>query len=329
MTDLPRAVPTNSPLLRAAALAALLSALACAALLAPALGLDAEVLRRHADLCARTGADACLVVYRGKIVQELYGARYKAPMMAMSSTKSVTGLLVGALLDDGKIKSVDEPVCNYVREWCAGTKGKVTLRHLLAMTSGLPLLKDKSVGLVADKNPFVISLPLAAEPGAAWAYSNEGVQLLSPVIDKAAGAPAQDYARRRLFEPLGMTATRLRLDEKGHAWTYAAMETTPRDFARLGLLMLDKGEWRGRRLLSRSWVEQSVRPSQTLNPNYGLLWWLLGDPKGYAALGHLDTNLYVFPERELLVVRMQSEPIAPQPPYHSEALAIFRQLTSK
>jgi CubicO group peptidase (beta-lactamase class C family) len=107
------------------------------------------------------------------------------------------------------------------------------------------------------------------------------------------------------------------------------METTPRDFARLGVLMLNKGEWRGRRVLSRSWVEQSTRPSQTLNPNYGLLWWLLDDPKGYAALGHLDTNLYVFPDRELLVVRMQSEPLTPQPSYHSEALAIFKQLTDK
>ena len=297
---------------------------------ASALGLNVEALKRHAELCRRTGADACLVVYKGKIVQELYGPLYKSPMMAMSSTKSVTGLLIGALLDDGKIKSVDEPVCNYVSEWCAGAKGakeKVTLRHLLTMTSGLPLLRDKSVGFVADKNPFVINLPLANEPGAAWDYSNEGVQLLSPVIDRAAGEPAQDYARRRLFEPLGMSETRLHLDEQGHAWTYGDMETTPRDFARLGLLMLDKGVWRGRRVLSESWVAESVKPSQTLKPNYGLLWWLV--PDGYAALGYLDTNLYVLPARELVVVRMQSKPLAPQLPYHSEALAIFKQLTSR
>jgi CubicO group peptidase (beta-lactamase class C family) len=295
-----------------------------------ALGLNVEALKRHAELCQRTGADACLVVYKGRIVQELYGPRYSAPMMAMSSTKSVTGLLVGALLDDGKIKSADEPVCNYVKEWCAGPKGakdKVTLRHLLTMTSGLPRFRDKSVGWVSDKNQFVINLTLSAEPGSAWAYSNEGVQLLSPVIDKAAGEPAQDYARRRLFEPLGMNDTRLHLDEQGHAWTYADMETTPRDFARLGVLMLNKGTWRGRRVLSESWVEQSTKPSQKLDPNYGLLWWLI--PGGYAALGYLDTNLYVFPAQELVVVRMQSKPLDPQPNYHSEALAIFKQFTGK
>ena len=294
------------------------------------LGLNADALKRHADLCARTGADACLVVYKGKIVQELYSARYQAPMMAMSSTKSVTGLLVGMLLDDGKIKSIDEPVCKYVSEWCAGQKGKVTLRHLLTMTSGLAQMpQGQGVGFVSDKNPYVISLPLAAAPGAAWDYSNEGVQLLSPVLDRAAGEPVQDYARRRLFEPLGMNATKLHLDEKGHAWTYAAMETTPRDFARLGLLMLGKGKWRDRRVVSESWVEQSITSSQTLFPRYGLLWWLLDDPKGYAAVGNLDTNLYVFPEKDLVVARMQAKPIDPQPSYHREAMLIFKQLTVK
>jgi CubicO group peptidase (beta-lactamase class C family) len=294
-----------------------------------ALGLDATALKRHADLCVRTGADACLVVYKGKIVQELYGPGYRSPIMAMSSTKSVTGLLIGALIDDGKIKSADEPVCNYVREWCGGRKAGVTLRHLLSMTSGLPLLEDEGVGLVSDKNAYVIGRPLAAEPGTAWAYSNEGVQLLSPVIDRAAGEPAQDYARRRLFDPLGMNSTRLHLDERGHAWTYAAMETTPRDFARLGVLMLNRGTWRGRRVLSESWVAESTRPSQTLNPNYGLLWWLFDGHAAYAALGHLETNLYVLPAQELVVVRMQSKPRDPRLPYHPEALPLFKQLTNR
>ena len=294
-----------------------------------AAGVNVKALERHGDLCTRTGSDACLVIYKGKVVQERYYRSYQAPMMAMSSTKSVTGILVGMLIDDGKIKSVDEPVCSYIKEWCAGQKGKVTLRHLLAMTSGLPRMYDEGVGFVADKNPFVINLPLATEPGTKWDYSNEGVQLLSPILDKAAGEPIQDYARKRLFEPLGMKETRLHLDEKGHAWTYADMETTPRDLARIGLLMLNKGVWEGKRIVSESWVRQMTTPSQALNPRYGLLWWLFDEPKGYAALGHLDTNLYVFPEKELIVVRMQAKPRAQQQPYEAEALTLFNQLTQK
>lgn len=283
-------------------------------------------LERHKRLCERTNADACLVVHQGKIIQELYSARYREPIMAMSSTKSVTGLLVGMLIEDGKIKSLDEPVCAYISEWCAGRKAKVTLRHLLTMTSGLPTRTTTGVGYVGDKNSYVISQPIENEPGTVWEYSNEGVQLLSPILDKAAGEPIQDYARKRLFEPLGMRNTRLHTDEKGHAWTYGDMYTTARDFASIGVLMLNKGTWEKRRILSESWVEQSTTASQAFNPRYGLLWWLFNSPKGYGAQGHLDTNLYVFPELDLIVVRMQAKPGPQQLSYEWEALPLFNRL---
>ena len=290
------------------------------------LGINVSALEKHRQLCERTGADACMVIRRGKIVQEIYSARYRVPMMAMSSTKSITGILVGMLIDDGKIRSIDEPVCAYISEWCQGWKGKVTLRHLLAMTSGLPRMYEEGVSSTNHKNEFVIKLPLAAEPGTKWAYSNEGVQLLSPILDKAAGEPIQDYARKRLFEPLGMRETRLHLDAQQHAWTYADMETSARDFARIGLLMLNKGVWQGRRIVSARWIEQSTERSQNLNPGYGLLWWLYENPAGFGAQGYLNTNLYVFPKQELIIVRMQSKPIEPQMPYGKEALSLFNQL---
>lgn len=290
-----------------------------------ALGMNVQALNAHRELCLRTGADACLVIRGGKIVQEAYSVNYREPMLAMSSTKSIAGLLVGMLIDDGKIKSVDEPVCSFIKEWCGGVRGEVTLRHLLTMTSGLPRTETESVGLVADKNAYVIALTPTSKPGTKWQYSNEGVQLLSPVLDAAAGEPIQDYARRRLFEPLGMLETRLHIDVKGHAWTYADMETTPRDFARIGLLMLGKGVWQGKRILSEEWIERSTKPSQSLEPKYGFLWWLYEKPKGYAAIGHLDTDLFVFPDKDLLVVRMQSKPVGRAAPYEYEALQLFDQ----
>src|SRR5437773_9657487 len=113
--------------------------------------------------------------------------------MAMSSTKSVTGLLVGMLLEEGKITSLDTPVCAYLAQWCPGDKAHVTLTHLLTMTSGLPRMYAEGVGSVSDKDSFVVALPLAARPGTTWPYSNEGVQLLSTILDKAAGEPTEDY----------------------------------------------------------------------------------------------------------------------------------------
>lgn len=289
-------------------------------------GVNPDVLERHRALCEHSGADACLVVRRGRIVQEWYSPRFHTPIMAMSSTKSVTGLLVGMLFDEGKIKSLNERVCVYVPQWCDGDKARVTLQHLLTMTSGLPRVYAEGVGSVGNKDSFVIARPLAATPGSTWAYSNEGVQLLSPILDKAAGEPIQDYAQEHLFEQLRMRETRLHLDERGHAWTYADMETTPRDFARLGVLMLNRGVWQGQRVVSEAWVERSTEPSQEFNRQYGLLWWLIEAPRGYAARGYLDTNLYVFPAQELVVVRMQSNPVPGSIAYEPAALQLFGKL---
>lgn len=291
-------------------------------------GLDAEVVEEHRALCEQTGADACLLVFRGAIVQEWTSAHYREPMMAMSVTKSITGLLVGMLVDDGRIPNIDQRVCTYIAQWCAGTRGRVTLRHLLSMTSGLPRMWRSGVGHVSDKNTFVIGLEPTDEPGAKWAYSNEGVQLLSPVLDSAAGEPIQDYARKRLFEPLGMYKTQLQVDERGHAWTYADMLTTPRDLARIGLLMLNRGMWEGHRIISEEWIKRSTTPSQALNPAYGLLWWLHDEPRGYAGEGYLDTDLHVFPDLGLVAVRMQAQEAgrAPGRTYEREALRLFRRM---
>jgi CubicO group peptidase (beta-lactamase class C family) len=295
---------------------------------ATAAGVDATALAAHEELCAVTFADACVVVYQGQIVQEWYGPRYLEPMHAMSSTKSITALLVALLIEDGAIPSLDTPVCDYIDTWCAGERGEVTIHQLLAMTSGLPQMREGGVGTVSDKNAFVATLPLATTPGTTWAYSNEGVQLLSPILDAAAGEPIQDYAARRLFEPLGMEHTQLKIDSAGHAWTYADMETTPRDMARIGLLMLNEGTWQGEQIIDEAWVAEMTRPSQQLNPDYGLLWWLTDDPPGFVARGYLNTNLYVFPESDLIVVRMQRNPGPDQhaPDYEPQALDIFDAL---
>ena len=293
-----------------------------------ALGLDAEALAAHEALCERSGADACLVVHDGRIVQEWYGPNYREPIQAMSSTKSVAGLLTGMLVGDGRL-SADDPVSRYVPEWTAGAEGGVTVRHLLTMTSGLigshtPRPPDSMVGGVSDKDSLVFSLPLVAAPGSEWAYSNEGAYLLSPVLRRAAGEPLEDYAARRLFGPLGMTSSRLHVHPEGQTWTHATMWTTPRDLARIGQLMLQRGRWDGEQVVPEAWVEASVRPSQDLNPSYGLLWWL-DVPGGYAARGAYDTNVYVLPERDLVVVRMQSGPRETAERYEPGAFGLFER----
>jgi len=290
------------------------------------MGLDATALNRHRLLCERTGADACLVIYRGTIVQEWYSSKYVEPIGAMSSTKSITGLLTGMLIADRKIGGIDDPVCKFLPSWCAGIRGRVTVGHLLSMTAGLPAMPDSSVGYKKEKNVYVMSLQPTSEPGTTWAYSNESAQLLSPILDKAAGGSIAQYARARLFEPLGMTHTNLKVDASHEAWTYAEMATTPRELARIGLLMLNRGVWQGRRIVSENWVDAATHASQSLNRGYGLLWYVDPVAKAFATHGHLDTSMHVIPDLDLIVVRMQAKPLAcgGEGDYEAAAVPMFR-----
>ena len=254
-----------------------------------ALGLDPGAIEEHLALAKASGADAVLVAYRGKVVSEWYSPRIgcrSAPCRAQ--------------VDHGPARRParrrrqargGRPGLEVRAGLGRGPSRRVTVRHLLTMSSGLSrkLEPGKSVGFAADKSGYVVGLEPTNEPGSRWDYSNEGVQLLSPILEKAAGMPLQDYARDRLFRPLGMDETRLQVDEKGHAWTYADAETTLRDFARLGEMMRNKGRWRGRQVVPEAWVDASTRPCP-LNPGYGYLWWLVDDPKGFAARGYLDTT---------------------------------------
>jgi CubicO group peptidase (beta-lactamase class C family) len=293
-----------------------------------AVGLSAAVVEEHAKLCRSTGADSFLVVCRDRVVSEWYSPQYDGSVYAMSSTKSITSLLVGMLVDEGKIGSVDDAVRRYVPAFRGGEKDTVTIRHLLTHTSGLVAGGSDSVGFAwPDKNQHVIELPLAYAPGARFRYSNEAVQLLSPVMDAAAGEPVQDYAKRRLFDELGMKHTRFHLDGAGHAWTYADLETTPRDLARIGQLMLRRGSWRGRRIVSEGWLERSLAPSQPFDAGCGLLWWLFPASRGYAAHGHLDTHVFIIPEKQQIVVRTQSKPgPPPEGEYRKRAMPLFEAM---
>lgn len=273
---------------------------------------DRAALEAYRRLCEASGADACLVTHRGRVVLEWTGPRYREQGFAymMSSTKSVTALLVGMLVEDGRIKSIDEPVGHYLPEWKEGPRAAVTIRHLLAHTSGLTIGHDpkRSVGSVQDKYAYVRALVPEHPPGVRFSYSNEGVQLLAPIMEAAAGEPLDDYARRRLFAPLGLTRTRFHVYPAGQAWTHADMESTPREFARFGELMASGGVWAGKRLVSRWWVDQLTTPAQPFEPSCGLLWWRDAETGGFGAHGFRATNMHVIPAKDLVVVRTQGRP---------------------
>jgi CubicO group peptidase (beta-lactamase class C family) len=272
------------------------------------LGMDAEVLKEHETMCLESGADAVLVARHGKIVSEWYSPLYREPVFTMSSVKSITALVAGLLVVDGTL-TIDDPVCKFIPEWCDGLKAQVTTRDLLSMTSGLPKLAQGGVGMGGQESmtDMAIAQSPAWAPGTIWAYSNEGAQLLSPILQRAAGMELWKYANERLFVPMGLTQTDFRRDEQGNTNTFADAKTTLREFAKFGALVLNRGRWNGNELVPESWIEQMVSPCKQ-NAGYGFLWWLYDNPTVWAMEGYLNTSMWAFPELDLVVCRVQSAP---------------------
>ena len=167
-----------------------------------------------------------------------------------------------------------------------------------------------------------------------------GAQILSPVLTAAAAESLNEYAQKRLFEPLGMGHTRFHEYPPGQVWTYADAETTLRDFAMIGQVVLDGGMHNGVQVLPRWWIDECLRPSER-NRHYGYLWWIHYDddrprllgrllnrrrqprpddkPTAYATEGYLETDCYVLPSQGIVAARMQGRPKTRTTAYDREA----------
>ena len=244
-----------------------------------AVGLNAARLAQIAAQ-ARRGKSNCLVVVRdGKLAGEWYfrGTGPSTTQDVFSATKSVASTLVGIAQDDGDLR-VGDSASKWIPQWKGTPAEAVTVRDLLSMDSGRqwsPFTDYVRLLSASDRTAFAIGLDQASAPGKVWAYNNSAVQTLDRVLLKATGQDVLAFAKRRIFAPLGMTHTTMTTDRAGNAQMFEGIRSTCRDLARFGLLMLDRGAWGGRQIVSSSWVAQATgRSSTKLNAGYGYLWWL-------------------------------------------------------
>lgn len=302
------------------------------------LGLDVAALAEHAALCEASAATACLVAVGGHIVQEWTTPDYRyGPFLGLASaTKSLTALVAGALVADGRLGGADDPVAEALPEWTAGAEAGVTVRHLLTMTAGLGRLRPpESVLAAPNTTAFVLGLAPEAEPGERWSYSNEGVQLLSPLLEREAGMPLAAYAREHLFDPIGARSLRLDVDEYGNTITFGGAEGTLHDVARVGQLILNGGAWNGEVVVPRAWVDSLAAPTPQ-NPYYGRLWWREDSGDALWAAGDGDRIVLVIPSLDLVAVRLQRIGTVPgtatasyfndRGRMHADALAVLRRV---
>ena len=285
-------------------------------------GMDSAILdgARTYAFAADRHTQGVVVVRGGKIVQEWYGPGEGPDSWAASWSvgKSYASALIGIAISEGKIPSVDVSMSKYYPEWVGTPKAAITLRNVLNMESGLEWNEDYSVadiagsdvvsmGLSSDELAYAASRPLAHSPGTKFHYSSGDAMLLSGVIAQATGMPADEYAQQVLFGPLGMEQVEWWRDANSHTLTYCCLDTTSRDFARLGLLYLRNGDWGGRQVVPSSWVHDSITPTVDSNGIYGYMWWVTQMPevKGpiFYANGFDGQKIFVVPSLDLVVVR--------------------------
>lgn len=269
---------------------------------------------------------AVLVVYDGQLVGEQYapGFDQNTVMLGWSMSKSLTGALIGVLVKEGKLK-LDAPAP--VPEWKGTDKAAITLKNLLQQTSGLDFEEDYAnpsevtnmLFKEGDMAAYTARLPLKHQPGSVFYYSSGNSNLLSRIIRHTVGE--QHYAAfpyQALFHKLGMYSALLEPDASGTYIGSSYSYATARDFARFGLLYLNKGMWNGEQLLPAQWVEQSISPSPAdAQQQYGYQFWLNGRSEAspsqrlypdvpadmFYAAGYGGQNIYIIPSKKLVVVR--------------------------
>lgn len=261
-----------------------------------------------------------LVVYKGKLIAEkyAYGVTPETPILGWSMTKTVTGMLIGLLHERGVI-DIDAPAP--IPEWQGTDKENITTTHLLHMASGLDFSEgygyrsDVTLMLYrrADMADYVSQLRRAYLPGEMFNYSTGDAMLLSRIVKDNVGGDLQstyNFYQKELFHPLDIRSAFIEFDPSGTMVGGAYGYMSPRDWARLGLFYLNRGEWNGQQLLSREWVDFAFTPSPAAN-YYGVQLWMNTEgsewpelPYGiYHFSGHQGQEILMVPERDLVVVR--------------------------
>lgn len=268
---------------------------------------------------------AFLIVKDDSIRYEQYWEGYSDSSLSnsFSMAKSIVGLLIGVAVDEGKIKSIDEPVADYIPEFKEGEKSKITIRHLLMMSSGL----DWNEGYASltsqvteayygsDLYKQVTNLKVASPPGKEWSYKSCDPELLAIILTKATGVPLAEYASEKIWKPVGaLNTAQWSLDHKnGLEKAYCCFYSNARDFARFGKLALNDGKWNSKQLVDSAYVSLITHPNGLTDPEtnqpvkvYGYQWWTDNflNHRVFYMRGILGQYVIVVPDMKLIVVRL-------------------------
>ena len=282
-------------------------------------GMDSEKLALALDYVHREGfdLDSLLIVRHGFLILDAYFYPYSSETLhdIASVTKSITSSLIGIALNQGYIKSIDQPALYFFSERTIRNldenKRKITIRDLLTMNSGLNCGLHGEAELFSmlrssEWVQFTLDLPMRVSPGTGFAYCSPGMHLLGAIVEKASGISTRELAETNLFKALGIKDFVWPVDPQGLAHGWGDLQLHPHDMAKIGYLYLQGGQWDGRQILSPAWVAGATRKQVAVpggDADYGYGWWVLRDFPGlYEARGRGGQFISVWPQKDLIIV---------------------------
>ncbi|WP_182077136.1 serine hydrolase [Deefgea sp. CFH1-16] len=282
-------------------------------------GIDSAQLNMALKEIQKSGTpiDSILIMRNGYVVLDSYFYPYQPNTLhdLRSVTKSVTSTMLGISIEQGKLKSLDQPMRPFFAEQLKGDidprKAAITLGNLVDMHSGIawyeiPYNSQSSIYQMvnsADWNQYVLQQAMDDEPGRTFNYNGGNMNLLSAVIEKAWNMPMQEVAALQLFKPLGIQNFYWQKDPSGHTIGEANLALAPHDLAKLGQFWLQDGVWQGQRLLPAGWIKnlfEDTRSAQSAGYRRGF--WVDLSQKHVQALGRHGQFVLVDPAQQLVIV---------------------------
>ena len=246
-------------------------------------------------LADKSNTEALILIKNGTILLEEYFERGHPDSLieTMSCTKSIAVLAVMHLIQDGLIDSLETPIYHFFPEWNQGQKKQITIWHLVSMTSGIQNVPNATVEIYPSPN--FVQLALAAElsntPGEKFSYNNKALNLISGLIERISGLKLDEYIANFIFQPLDIQNFNWTYDKSGNPHVMSGCQLRPIDFAKIGQLILNHGEYNGKQIIDAQLIKRIVTPIPQ-NPEYGLLWWI-----------HYTDKIYVVDEQIVASLR--------------------------
>lgn len=286
---------------------------------------------------------AIVVVLDGKVVLEHYGLGFgpQGRWTSFSVAKSLTSTMVGAALQDGAIRSLDDPVTDYIADLRGSAYDDVSVRQLLTMTSGVRWNEDyadpqSDVARFNNATPdpgvdatvsYMRRLPRQYPAGERWVYKTGETNLIGVLVSEATGKPLAQYLSEKVWAPFGMEqdATWL-LGATGHEISGCCIQAATRDLARFGLFVLDDGVIDGRRVVPDDWFREAGSKQADIGEpgrGYGFQWWTFDDGT-FAAQGIFGQGILIDPERRLVIASNANWPVASDHAYWEERESFYR-----